>query len=296
MLGDQQSGFRDPHPGLRQDEVARHAETLAGLGAQLGVDNIIGIDLYNEPWDYTWADWKTNIEDAYKAINAVNPNILIFAEGVSATANNQDGTPDTITQEPHGVLNPNWGENLFSAGANPPNVPKDRLVFSPHSYGPSVAVQTQFLDPNQTACVGLEGDAAGDAKCKIVIDPVKLKAGWEEHYGYLKDMGYAVVVGEFGGNLDWPAGQASIRDRNRWGFLTPGTDADWQNAFVDYLAARHIEGCYWSINPESGDTGGWYGHAYDPITNTAGWGEWRPFDQRKTNLLNKLWTANAPAP
>jgi len=271
-------------------------QTLAGLGAQLGVDNIIGIDLYNEPWDYTWAEWKTNIEDAYQVINAVNPNILIFAEGVSGTANNQDGTPDTITQEPHGVLNPNWGENLFSAGANPPNVPKDRLVFSPHSYGPSVAVQTQFLDPNQTACVGLEGDAAGDAKCKIVIDPVKLKAGWEEHYGYLKDMGYAVVVGEFGGNLDWPAGQASIRDRNRWGFLTPGTDADWQNAFVDYLATRHIEGCYWSINPESGDTGGWYGHAYDPITNTAGWGEWRPFDQRKTNLLNKLWTANAPTP
>jgi endoglucanase len=260
------------------------------------VDNIIGIDLYNEPWDYTWTDWKTNVEDAYKVINAVNPNILIFAEGVSGTANNQDGTPDTITQEPHGVLNPNWGENLFSAGANPPNIPKDRLVFSPHSYGPSVAVQTHFLDPNQTACVGLEGDAAGDAKCKIVIDPVKLKAGWEEHYGYLKDMGYAVVVGEFGGNLDWPAGQASIRDRNRWGFLAPGTDADWQNAFVDYLAARHIEGCYWSINPESGDTGGWYGHAYDPITNTAGWGEWRPFDQRKTNLLNKLWTANAPAP
>src|SRR3569833_2267799 len=269
-------------------------ETLAGLGAQLGVDNIIGIDLYNEPWDYTWADWKTNIEDAYKVLNAVNPNILIFAEGVSGTANNQNDTPDTITLEPHGVLNPIWGEILFCAGSNPPNIPKERLAFSPHSFGPSVAVQGYFLDPNQTACVGQEGDAAGDAKCKIVIDPVKLKAGWEEHYGYLKDMGYAVVVGEFGGNLDWPAGQASIRDRNRWGFLAPGTDADWQNAFVDYLATRHIEGCYWSINPESGDTGGLYGHAYDPITNTAGWGEWRPFDQRKTNLLNKLWTANAP--
>jgi hypothetical protein len=270
-------------------------QTLAGLGAQLGVDNIIGIDLFNEPWDYTWGDWKTNVEDAYQAINAVNPNILIFAEGVSGTANNQDGTPDTITQEPHGNTTPNWGENLFSAGANPPNIPKDRLVLSPHSYGPSVFVKTEFLDPNQTACVGLEGDAAGDAKCKIVIDPVKLKASWEEHYGYLKDQGYAVVVGEFGGNLDWPAGQASIRDRNRWGgFITPGVDSDWQNAFVDYLAARHIEGCYWSINPESGDTAGWYGHAYDPITNTAGWGEWRPFDQRKTNLLNRLWAAGAP--
>jgi endoglucanase len=33
----------------------------------------------------------------------------------------------------------------------------------------------------------------------------------------------------------------------------------------------------------------WYGHAYDPITNTAGWGEWRPFDTRKTTLLTRLW-------
>ena len=98
-----------------------------------------------------------------------------------------------------------------------------------------------------------------------------------------------MVVGEFGGNLDWPAGQASIRDRNRYSYLAPGTDATWQNAFVDYLVSKGIEGCYWSINPESGDTAGWYGHAYDPVTNTAGWGEWRPFDQRKTNLLNRLW-------
>ena len=97
------------------------------------------------------------------------------------------------------------------------------------------------------------------------------------------------MVGEFGGNLDWPLGQASIRDRNRWSHITPGVDRQWQNAFVDYMVSKGIEGCYWSINPESGDTAGWYGHAYDPISNTSGWGEWRAFDQRKTNLLNRLW-------
>jgi hypothetical protein len=264
--------------------------TLAGLGAQLGVDNIIGIDIYNEPWDYTWQDWKTLAESAYQAINAVNPNTLIFVQGVSGTANNQDGTPDTITQVPHGNANPNWGENLFEAGSNPINIPKDRVVFSPHTYGPSVFVQNGFLTPGQTQCAGLEGDAAGDAKCTITINPTQLRSGWEEHFGYLKSLGYAVVVGEFGGNLDWPAGQASIRDRNRFGYITPGVDSQWQNAFVDYMISRGIEGCYWSINPESGDTAGWYGHAYDPVTNTAGWGEWRPFDQRKTDLLNRLWT------
>ncbi|HEV7610078.1 MAG TPA: cellulase family glycosylhydrolase, partial [Steroidobacteraceae bacterium] len=265
--------------------------TLAGLGTQLGVDNIIGIDLYNEPWDYTWSDWRSLAAQAYTAINEVNPNVLIFMEGISGTANNQDGTPDTITQVPHGstATNPNWGENLFEAGANPPAIPKDRLVFSPHTYGPSVFVQKSFLDPAQTACTGLEGDAAGDAHCNLVINPTLLRSGWEEHFGYLKDQGYAVVVGEFGGNLDWPGGQASLRDRARFGYLTPGFDSQWQNAFVDYAVSKGIEGCYWSINPESGDTAGWYGHAYDPVTNTSGWGEWRAFDQRKTNLLNRLW-------
>jgi aryl-phospho-beta-D-glucosidase BglC (GH1 family) len=266
--------------------------TLAGLGQQLGVDNIIGIDIFNEPWDYTWQDWKTLAESGYQAINAVNPNALIFVQGVSATANNQDGTPDTITQVPHGdpASTPNWGENLFEAGTNPINIPKDRVVFSPHTYGPSVFVQKMFMDPAQPQCAGLESDAAGNAKCNIVINPTQLRAGWEEHFGYLKSQGYAVVVGEFGGNLDWPAGPASIRDRNRWSHITPGVDAQWQNALVDYMTSKGIEGCYWAINPESGDTAGWYGHAYDPVTNTAGWGEWRPFDQRKTNLLTRLWT------
>jgi endoglucanase len=265
--------------------------TLAGLGTALGVDNIIGIDIFNEPWDYTWADWKSMSEAAYNAINAVNPNTLVFVEGISASANNQDGTPATITQVPHGnaATVPNWGGNFFEAGATPLSIPKDRLVLSPHVYGPSVFVQKSFMDPAQPACAGLEGDAAGDAKCNIVINATLERSGWEEHFGYLKAQGYGMVVGEFGGNLDWPGGQASIRDRNRYSYLAAGSDATWQNTFVDYMVSKGIEGCYWSINPESGDTAGWYGHAYDPVSNTAGWGEWRTFDARKTTLLNRLW-------
>jgi aryl-phospho-beta-D-glucosidase BglC (GH1 family) len=278
------------HP-YNQTAWLNDLRTLAGLGQQLGVDNIIGIDIFNEPWDYTWQEWKTLTEAAYQAINAVNPNILLFVQGISASAGNQDGSPNTIIQVPHGDedTNPNWGENLFEAGSNPITVPQSRIVFSPHTYGPSVFVQKMFMDPTQPECVGLEGDQAGDQNCRIVINPTLLRQGWEEHFGYLRDLGYAVVVGEFGGNLDWPLGQASIRDRNRWNHITPGVDGQWQNAFVDYMLDRDIEGCYWSINPESGDTAGWYGHAYDPISNTAGWGQWLDFDDRKTDLLNRLW-------
>jgi hypothetical protein len=268
--------------------------TLAGLGQDLGVDNIIGIDIFNEPWDYTWEEWKTLTEHAYEAINEVNPNTLIFVQGISATADNQDGSPDTITEVPHGdpATNPNWGENLFEAGANPPNVPKEQLVYSPHTYGPSVFVQKGFMDPAQPECAGLEGDAAGDADCNIVINAEQLRPGWEEHFGYLKDLGYAVVVGEFGGNLDWPLGAASLRDQARWSHITPGIDQEWQSAFVDYMSEKGLEGCYWSINPESGDTGGIYRTTYDPVSNASGWGEWLDYDTRKTSLLLQLWAAN----
>jgi aryl-phospho-beta-D-glucosidase BglC (GH1 family) len=263
---------------------------IAGLSAKLGVDNIIGIDIFNEPWDYTWADWKRLSESAYTAINSVNPDMLIFVEGISASADNQDGSPDTITEVPHGSedYNPNWGENLFEAGTNPLNIPKSRLVYSPHTYGPSVFVQKHFMDPAQPECEGLEGDAAGEADCNIVINETKLRAGWDEHFGYLRAEGYAMVVGEFGGNMDWPQ-KGTISDRNKWSHITTNVDQQWQQAFVKYAKEKKIQGCYWSINPESGDTHGWYGHSYDAVSNESGWGTWLPFDARKTSLLKDFW-------
>ena len=263
---------------------------IAGLSSKLGVDNIIGIDIFNEPWDYTWADWKRLSESAYTAINSVNPDMLIFVEGISASADNQDGSPDTITEVPHGSedYNPNWGENLFEAGTNPLNIPKSRLVYSPHTYGPSVFVQKHFMDPAQPECEGLEGDAAGEADCNIVINETKLRAGWDEHFGYLRAEGYAMVVGEFGGNMDWPQ-KGTISDRNKWSHITTNVDQQWQQAFVKYAKEKKIQGCYWSINPESGDTHGWYGHSYDAVSNESGWGTWLPFDARKTSLLKDLW-------
>jgi aryl-phospho-beta-D-glucosidase BglC (GH1 family) len=270
-------------------------KTLAGLKTSLSVTNIMGIDIYNEPWDYTWAEWKGFIDQAYTAINAVNTDVLIFAQGIGSTAGNQDGSPTTITQTPHGVvaLNPNWGENLFEAGANPPTMPKNRLVYSPHTYGPSVFVQRMFTDPAQTQCTGLEGDAIGDAKCNILINPTLLEQGWEEHFGYLKAMGYAVCIGEFGGNADWPKGKSNLRDQARYSYITDNTvDWQWQTAFVNYLVKKGItDSIYWSINPESGDTGGLYTTPYDPVSNTGGWGTWSGTDSKKLTLLQKLWGA-----
>jgi hypothetical protein len=272
--------------------------TLAGFSSSLGLNNVIGIDIYNEPWDYTWADWSSLAGQAYTTINAANPNILVFVEGTSDTANNQDGTPLTTTAQPYGSEPPpNWGGNLFSAGANPPAIPKNRLVFSPHVYGISVFVGKQFVDNSVPACVGLSGDAAGDAKCPLIMpSAATLRAGWQSQWGYLKAQGYAVVIGEWGGNYIWPGGKASLRDQNRYSYVTDRTiDQRWQNALVDYLISVGIDDTiYWSINPESGDTGGMYTTPYDPVSNTGGWGTWAGLDSAKMTMLHRLWDIPVP--
>jgi aryl-phospho-beta-D-glucosidase BglC (GH1 family) len=267
---------------------------LAGFESTWGVSNIIGIDIFNEPWDYTWAEWSSLISQAYTAINGVNPNILIFAEGISDTAENQDGTPTTITAVPTGAApSPNWGGNLYEAGGAPPaGVPKSMLVFSPHVYGISVFVGKQFVDNSVAACVGLSGDAAGDAKCPLIMPATSvLTPGWDAQWGYLKAQGYAVVIGEFGGNFSWPGGAASLRDQNRYSYVTDHTiDQKWQQAFVAYLHSKCInDTIYWSINPESGDTGGLYTTPYNATSNTGGWGTWGGTDSAKLSMLSTLW-------
>ncbi|CAM4005771.1 cellulase family glycosylhydrolase [Vibrio aerogenes] len=283
----------DVGPGVTVQEYneqkwLENLRELARFADELKVNNILGIDIFNEPWDYTWSEWKTLAEHAYQAINEENKNVLVWVEGIGSAKS--DGT-----KNPHGdeELNPNWGENFYSMATDPLDIPKDRLVISPHTYGPSVSVQPQFVDQTNPDCVGLSEDAAAKAKCNIVIKPDMLKKGWEEHFGYLKDKGYAVILGEFGGHYDWPKSGA-IRIQDMWNFL-PKSDYDkkWQNALVDYMSDRKIEGCYWGINPESDDTGGLYTHAYDARTNTSGWGTWTGFETEKWEMLQRLWKANA---
>jgi hypothetical protein len=172
-------------------------------------------------------------------------------------------------------------------------MPKTKLVFEPHCYGPSVCTQDFFADLNaQPQCKGIIEDAFGDAKCQIVIDPPRLEPSWQEHFGYLRAQGYAICIGEFGGNMDWP-NKAETRMQNRYKYLTnKKSDEEWQNAFVNYLIRRGIyDSFYWSINSESADTYGIYTTPYDPLSNKSGWGTWSGTDSRKLALLAKLWDA-----
>ncbi|MBN2719040.1 MAG: cellulase family glycosylhydrolase [Deltaproteobacteria bacterium] len=254
---------------------------IAGLSESLGVDNIIGIDIFNEPWDYTWAEWKTLAEKAFEAIDSVNPDILIFVEGIGSNTSDE-------TKIPHGAdeTNPNWGENFYNFKDEPLNIPKERLVLSPHTYGPSVFVQKQFVAGS--VCQGMEGDEAGENDCPVEIVPERLYPGWEEHFGYLRSQGYAMVIGEFGGNIDWPSNTRPA-EQTLWSHITSKVDLDWQNTFVDYMIEKNIQACYWAINPESGDTGGLYTTPYRAGTNEDAWGTWGAFDSTKTSMIQRYW-------
>ena len=269
--------------------------TLAKLPKKLGIKNIIGIDCFNEPFKYSWSDWADLSKECYDAIAAEDDDLIAVIEGVSGS--HVDASGQTV-DEPYGdvTTNPNWGENLYGQQFDPIQIPKDRLCFSPHTYGPAVYVQRQFIEQT-AACAGLEDDAAGKAKCKLVVERSnaavveELRKGWDARFGYLHDNNYCVIIGEFGGHTGWPFNNpVKPQAATIWAHLPKDVryDWEWQNIFVDYLNAKKMtDFLYWSINPESGDTGGLYKHAYT-LSNEAGWGVWQGLDTEKGQMLSNL--------
>jgi endoglucanase len=151
--------------GYPVDYWIRDMRTLAQLSNTY--PNVMGIDLCNEPHALTWTEWSSLAAQAAQAIGAINPNTLIFVEGVGGAS-------------PSGTYGTNWGGNLYEAGAIP-GIPADRLVYSPHAYGHSVYVQPYFNDPTF---------------------PANMPAIWESHFGHLAGKGFTLAPGEFGGRYE----------------------------------------------------------------------------------------------
>ncbi len=180
------------------------------------VPGVIGIDLKNEPHGAaTWGagnrrtDWNRAAERAGAAVLRVAPRWLLFVEGIA------DAGPCTSGGGPAF-----WGENLEPMACTPLDLPPDRLVLAPHTYGPDVHPQPYFDDPRF---------------------PANMPAIWERRFGQFVDQGYTVMLGEFGGRY----GEGDPRDRA------------WQDALVHYLISKRVRsGFYWSWNPNSDDTGG----------------------------------------
>jgi len=147
---------------------------LRSLAARYaGQSTVIGIDLHNEPHDPAcWGcgdvatDWRLAAERAGNAVLSVNPDLLIFVEGVQTYAG----------------VSGWWGGNLMGAGLYPVQLTvPNRVVYSAHDYATSVAQQPWFSDPTF---------------------PANMPGVWDKYWGYLFRQNIAPVwVGEFGTTL-----------------------------------------------------------------------------------------------
>ena len=175
-----------------------------------GNDTVIGVDLSNEPrGEATWGsgdpttDWRLAAERAGNAVLEVNPYLLIFVEGV----------------ENHNGSHYWWGGNLRGVRTDPVRLQvPNRVVYSPHDYGPNISYQPWFGDP---------------------LFPGNLPQEWDRYWGYIHREGIApVVLGEFGGR--------SVGDDR---------EGQWQKVLLAYLREHDIGALIWSLNP-NWDTGG----------------------------------------
>lgn len=178
--------------------------------------NVIGADLKNEPYGRaSWGtddpdtDWRLAAERAGNAIIAINPNWLIVVEGVEKNVPGQK-------------LSTHWrGGNLEGVRRYPVRLSSpNKLVYSPHEYGPGVFNHPWFSKPNF---------------------PKNLNNRWETGWNYIAREEIApILIGEFGGRQT---------DRN-------SKEGIWKRHLVDYINQQNLSFAYWSWNPNSDDTGG----------------------------------------
>jgi len=187
---------------------------------------VIGFDLRNEPHTptgvayangATWGtgDPNTDVRLAYQnagnAILAVNPNALIFCEGISNFPNSSGGFDTTW-----------WGGNLEGVAQFPVVLSSPgHVVYSAHDYGPVLFQQAWFNSSTTSA---------------------SLDAVWNKYWGYIYANNTAPLwVGEFGtGN-----GATDVSDS------TAGSQGQWFSSLVSFIKSNPAMGwTYWALNGE----------------------------------------------
>jgi endoglucanase len=176
----------------------------------LGNRTVIAADINNEPHGAaTWGDgnpatdWRLAAETAGNAVLAANPHWLILVEGIQYYRGDQYW----------------WGGQLLGAAQYPVRLSRpDKLVYSPHDYGPAVSPQAWFYAPDF---------------------PRNLPNVWDKHWGGLMQQGTPVLIGEFSGRS-----------------LGKDVQGTWQRSLMAYLDQRGFGYMYWSWNPDSSDTEG----------------------------------------
>ena len=197
-------------------------------------DTIIAFDLKNEPHGKPsegdqaaiWNDskdannWKYVAETAAGKVLAKNPNVLIMVEGIEIYPKDIKKNGDYKSQDNDDYYFNWWGGNLRGVKDYPIDLGKhqDKLVYSPHDYGPTVYEQPWF-----------EGG----------YDFKSLKKDcWQDNWLYIHDDNIApLLIGEWGGFMTEP-------------------NITWMTHMRKLIKDNHLNHTFWCFNANSGDTGG----------------------------------------
>lgn len=196
-------------------------------------DTIIAYDLENEPhgkqnesprakWDDSKdADnWKYVAEKAADAVLSKNENVLVMVEGIEIYPKDIKKNGDFKSQNEDDYFFNWWGGNLRGVADNPVDLGKhqNKLVYSPHDYGPAVYEQPWF-----------EGGYTFDSLYKDC---------WYDNWFYIQDKNIApLLIGEWGGYMTEP-------------------NVTWMTYLRQLISENKINHTFWCFNANSGDTGG----------------------------------------
>lgn len=196
-------------------------------------DTIIAYDLKNEPhgkeyesprakWDNSKDsdNWKYIAEKAAKAVLNKNPNVLIMVEGIEIYPKDIKTNGNFSSKNAGDYYYNWWGGNLRGVKDNPVDLGKyqNKLVYSPHDYGPTVYEQPWF-----------KGGYTFDSLYKDC---------WYDNWFYIQKTNTApLLIGEWGGFM---------RDPN----------LKWMTYLRKLIKDNRINHTFWCFNSNSGDTGG----------------------------------------
>lgn len=197
-------------------------------------DTIIAYDLKNEPhgkpyegsgaavWNDSASDnnWKHAAETAAARILAKNPNVLIMVEGTEIYPVDISSNKDYHSTNDDDYYFNWWGGNLRGARDFPIDLGQyqNKLVYSPHDYGPTVYQQPWF-------------------KGEYDFDSL-MRDCWQDNWLYLHTENTApLLIGEWGGFMKEP-------------------NLKWMTYMRQLISEKHLNHTFWCYNANSGDTGG----------------------------------------
>lgn len=196
-------------------------------------DTIIAYDLKNEPhgkpdespraiWNNSTSDdnWKYAAQRAALAVLSSNPNALVMVEGIEIYPRDINSNSSYASKNSADYHFNWWGGNLRGVKDYPVELGKyqNKLVYSPHDYGPTVYEQPWFKK---------------DYTFKSLYDEC-----WGDNWMYIyKDNIAPLLIGEWGGYMKEP-------------------NLKWMTYMRQLIKENKLHHTFWCFNANSGDTGG----------------------------------------